>query len=796
MRRATSPQSLILALIACAASALGGAASRRDPHIGYLFPAGGRQGTAFEVLAGGQALRGAAEVIVSGDGVRASVAHYCPPVRNLQPEQREELIRRLAEVKAKRVAELPPEQRTRVFVFPGERPARKDSTPPTKAEPVKLPDHYLLRDLDSKNLRHLLQVANEFLNFREREKKRPNAQLAEVVVLQVTIEAGAAAGDRELRLRTPAGLSNPICFQVGTLPEAREQEPNDPGARDPLPKDPPLALPVVLNGQILPGDVDRFRFQAKHGQQLVLEVHARRLIPFLADAVPGWFQATVALYDAKGKEVAFADDYRFSPDPVLLYRVPADGEYELEARDAIYRGREDFVYRIAIGELPFITQIFPMGGRAGIETVAVVGGWNLPAKQLPLDTRPGGDPIRQAALWLGKRASNAVCYAVDALPETAEAEPNDDAKGAQRLVLPRIVNGRIGRPGDLDVFQFDGRAGDTVVAEVQARRLHSPLDSLLRLTDAAGNVVAWNDDHVRKDGDLYKDMGSLTHHADSYLTARLPKDGAYRVQVSDAQNQGSDAHAYRLRVSGPQPDFALLMSPSSLSVPAGGLALLTVHALRKDGFAGDIELALKDAPAGFALDGGRIPTGRDRVRITLAAPAKPLDRPVVLRLEGRAELGGKTLTRPVSPSDDVMQAFLYRHLAPSRELMMAVTKSGPRGLPAELAQRGPVRVPANGSVQVRLKTTQRPGGDIKLALNEPPEGVTLHDVKPLPDGLAFQLRAQGAAAKVGFADNLIVEVTTDNAAQPKGKGAGKGGGQSQRISLGLLPAIPFVVVQP
>jgi hypothetical protein len=33
------------------------------------------------------------------------------------------------------------------------------------------------------------------------------------------------------------------------------------------------------------------------------------------------------------------------------------------SRDALYRGREDFVYRIAIGELPFVTDIFPLGGR-------------------------------------------------------------------------------------------------------------------------------------------------------------------------------------------------------------------------------------------------------------------------------------------------------------------------------------------------------------------------------------------------------------------------------------------------
>ena len=63
------------------------------------------------------------------------------------------------------------------------------------------------------------------------------------------------------------------------------------------------------------------------------------------------------------------------------------------------------------------------------------------------------------------------------------------------MKLPVIINGRIDRPDDWDVFQFAGRAGETIVAEVTARRLDSPLDSVLKLTDAAGKVLAFNDDH-------------------------------------------------------------------------------------------------------------------------------------------------------------------------------------------------------------------------------------------------------------------------------------------------------------
>ena len=126
-----------------------------------------------------------------------------------------------------------------------------------------------------------------------------------------------------------------------------------------------ITVPCTVNGQIASGEVNRYRFEARKGQRLVISTQARQLIPYIADAVPGWFQPVLTLYDADGKEVAYDDDYRFKPDPVILYEVPKDGEYVLTITDAIYRGREDFVYRVTIGELPFVTSIFPLGGRAG-----------------------------------------------------------------------------------------------------------------------------------------------------------------------------------------------------------------------------------------------------------------------------------------------------------------------------------------------------------------------------------------------------------------------------------------------
>jgi len=138
-----------------------------------------------------------------------------------------------------------------------------------------------------------------------------------------------------------------------------------------------ITLPAVVNGQLVPrepdfvdwrakrftpGDADRYRFEARKGQRLVVAAAARQLVPYLADAVPGWFQATLTLFDARGSELAYDDDYGFHPDPVLFFEVPEGGQYVVEIEDAIYRGRADFVYRVTIGETPFITSILPLGG--------------------------------------------------------------------------------------------------------------------------------------------------------------------------------------------------------------------------------------------------------------------------------------------------------------------------------------------------------------------------------------------------------------------------------------------------
>jgi hypothetical protein len=252
------------------------------------------------------------------------------------------------------------------------------------------------------------------------------------------------------------------------------------------------------------------------------------------------------------------------------------------------------------------------------------------------------------------------------------------------------------------------------------------------------------------------------------------------------------AYNYRLRIAAPQPDFTLRVTPSSISMQAGTTVALCVHALRKDGFDGRIEVVLKDAPAGFELGGGWIPAGRDHIRMTLSAPNEAPDQPVALQLEGIAPIGGQIVSHLAVPSEDMMQAFLYRHLVPSQELLVVVNKNKWRVPPVRLAGCGVVRIPAGGTAHVRLKTAKRPAlQEMQLELNEPPKGLTLHDVTVVPEGIAFRLEADKDALPIDFADNLIVEAFREST--PKQKN-GKPANQKQRTSMGIFPAIPIEIV--
>ncbi|MBN2582364.1 MAG: PPC domain-containing protein [Planctomycetes bacterium] len=744
---------VILAALASEAMAQQGA-----PHVGYVWPAGARQGETVEVTIGGQYFKDAKDVHVSGGGVTAEILEHIAPLAGKEMQQLRESFdkaRKKQQEEAKAGRRAGPLVLRRFFV--------------DFAHEAGLTDKHV-------------EAFQRYREQRDDPKRQLNPQLSESLKVRLTVAADAEPGIREVRVTTRKGLSEPLRFQVGRLAEFRETEPNDRVAEATAVP----SLPMVLNGQIMPGDVDYFRFKAEHGQRIVIEVSARSLIPYLADAVPGWFQATATLYDAGGREVAFADDYRFDPDPVLLYEVPTDGEYVLEIRDSIYRGREDFVYRVTVGELPFVASIFPLGGRQGKALTVEVDGWNIPADQCKVSLTPQAAGIRPLSVRGPLGTSNAVPLAIDDLPECLEQEPNDEAAKAAKLTMPVIVNGRIDRPGDVDVFRFHAEKGDQVVAEVLARRLGSPLDSILNLCDAKGNSLAVCDDCEDKGS------GLVTHHADSHVAATIPETGDYLLRLGDVQGGGGSDYGYRLRVSRGRPDFELRIAPSALNVRGGASVPVTVYALRRDGFSGPIQLRLKDAPKDFVLAGAVLPDGQDQVRVTLTAPPKPEEQFNALYLEGVATIGGREVCHEAVPADDMMQAFIYRHLVPAERWVVAVDP-GWRQATWEVEGETPIKLRTPGTTQVRAKMPGRAlAGKIEVELSDPPDGLTVKKAMPVPGGMSIVFETDPEKLKLGLKGNLILNLFIYREVPPKeGQPAT---GRTRRDSLGTLPAVPFEIV--
>lgn len=755
-------QSICTSLAALALTLLCGGVSAiaqnngRNPHLAYMYPAGCERGMSCEIVVGGQHLKDVDEVYVSGEGVDVDIVKWYRPLtageyNNLRTKFRD--------------------TRERLV---GQAALSSNGKMPTDAEVA------LAAGITDEQLREM-----EIYRKRDQDPKRqPNDQLEEQVTLRVTVALEAKLEKRELRFLSDHAISNPIWLHLDRWIEFQESEPNDVG-----PCEVESRLPVVINGQIMPGDVDRFRLQASQGMRLVIQVAARDVIPYLADAVPGWFQAVVRVTDAAGNEVSYADSFYYRQDPVLYFEVPRDGNYIIEIRDALFRGREDFVYRMTVGEVPFVTSIFPLGARVDSQVNVQLRGWNLTRTEQEIQTMPRQQfqPLRWYASPQGDQSVRFPLQ-IDHWPEVFEQATNDDRQTAQEISTRMTVNGRIEVPGDQDVYLIKGSG--RMIAEVHARRLGSPLDSILTLTDDAGTVIAFNDDH--KDAA----QAMLTHHADSHLTVSVSSKGDSYLTISDAQGNGGPDFGYRLSLRPPQADYELRVVPSTIIARAGQAVPITVFALRKDGFDQAIELSLVDAPPGFAIDGAVIPGLSDQVRLTLTVPDTPPEQPVTLQMQGVApkRLRSRTkIVRAAIPAENMMQAFIWHHLVPVDHWRVIVSgRPGPKMPLKVVASSERIKLPSEGSFLLTAVSDSNnfPIDQLHVDLDDAPDGITASIVTGPDRSIAIRFETSADGLRPGLQGNLLISVYKEYTPEPTESDPAP---KPRRTDYGLLPAIPFEV---
>ncbi len=136
--------------------------------------------------------------------------------------------------------------------------------------------------------------------------------------MKISVAPDAPVGRRDLRVSTPQGSFVQI-FEVGSLPERTEAEPNDDWREAP-----PIEFPIVINGQVPSEDYDHFRIEAQAGQVVTFDLRSSR--------VGTLFDAVRSLMDSQGNEVGHQDDDYFDKDPRLVHRFDAVGKLGIDYR--------------------------------------------------------------------------------------------------------------------------------------------------------------------------------------------------------------------------------------------------------------------------------------------------------------------------------------------------------------------------------------------------------------------------------------------------------------------------------
>lgn len=444
--------------------------------------------------------------------------------------------------------------------------------------------------------------------------------------VELTIAPDAVPGMRELRVVTPRGSSNAGRVWLAAYPDTNEAEPNNLLAQAQKVE----KLPVVVNGQVNGGeDVDCFTFQANAGDTYVFDLVSARM----ASALDGY----LGLYDSKGKILASALE-GFDRDPRVIHTFKTAGTYTIQVRDSMYRGGGNFTYRLTMGKVPAVTGMLPMGGKRGQTVTVNLEGVNLgDMKAMPVQIpEASGDLTVPLNTPLGPASSPLSLVAGD-LDETVEAEPNDKPANATTVSeLPIVINGRIDKPGDIDLYRIKPTAAGNLSFEINGRRIGSRIDSFLRVLDATGKELQANDDADGKDSRIVFGVAAGTE---------------YLVEVRTLDRRSGGDVFYRLEIDPPAgPDFKLSMTPDELNVGQGGAVAVTVNIARLNGFGGPVALKVEGLPAGITASPAAIPAGAGSAMFTLSAEAGAAPGAMnQVRVIGTGTIGDKPVERVATP---------------------------------------------------------------------------------------------------------------------------------------------------
>jgi hypothetical protein len=577
-------------------------------------------------------------------------------------------------------------------------------------------------------------------------QKANNGKNAAEVSFQVTVPAHTPPGIYGARVATNQGISPLRIILVDDLPVFSQQLGNTTPATAQH-----VSLPAAIDGTVEALTSQFYKFHVEAGQRLAMEIFARRIGSAL--------DPTLRLFDSAGREIAYSDDLPgLSEDAAIDHTFAKAGDYVLAVEDNLNQGGGNYQFHLRIGDFPGAVVATPLGATRGSEVIfhfADKSGTDIE----PLHAKVPSDPLLVAlnvpARFVGGSTTGFATVLLSNRHETSETEPNDDRKAATRVEFGANVNGRLQKPGDVDNFVFRAKAGQTANFTAFARRLGSPADVVLRLTQADGNQLA------------YAEGAGPT---EATLSTSFAADGDYIVEVADLNHRGGPRYAYHIDVAPSDAGFSLTASADSLNIPAGGTALVTVTAARSR-YIGPIVVKAVDLPKGVTSLKAVIGPGQESAVLSLqAAAGTAAGRVHPIRIVGSARVRNADFQTSATIIEALKANFGGMPYPPESLASATALGIGPsapfvlRTEPAELT------FGRNLSSTLKVIAERQKGFDEEIAL-----AIAPHDAEPtppakpkdpLPPGITAALKpiAKGASSvEITFtADNqaALAEFTT------------------------------------
>jgi hypothetical protein len=499
------------------------------------------------------------------------------------------------------------------------------------------------------------------------------------LIVNVKLPGATAAGVGLLRVATDRGFSNSVPVGLDRLPQ--------------LPiADEVKSLPVALSGAVPGSGVSRTTFDGKVGDEVIVEVEARRLASKL--------RPVIHLYDSRRVQVAWAmPSNNLSGDTRVIVKLPRDDRYSVELHDTQYAPPGPSYFRLKIGRWQFADLVFPPAVNRGEESSLELLG-NVTSRT-PFRTSSNSQlafvSFPSSSISSGPPPS----VLVSLVPELVESRSSDD----QPMNLPGVpvaVSGRLNAHEQMDRYVLPVTAGTKLVLEVFAERIGSRIDAAIELRNRQGGVLAAGDD--------------APGTTDTRLEFAVPAGvDAVEVMVRDTLNVARDDAIYRLAVTSadsPPRQIDVVLKSDVINVPAGELQVVEAIANRQ-GYDGPIQLRVADLPPGVADQGLEIPAGANGALLGFVYLGDAASH-AVTRIHARSPDGALTASARVeSAPDDRTPAWLRDRVA-----VAAAAKAGASFQIAWINETAISQLVLASKPTATLKLVRPPGtlGPVRLAL--------------------------------------------------------------------------------